>query len=281
MTLMETVKGALGEMTNSERQVAAYYFGHAGDFAFFTLDKMADAVETSTTSVLRFCRRLGFVGYKDFQQAVRQELHRQPDLLDKLHRTQSSAPGDELLNKTVVQDIACIQQTFTTIPYDRIVDTVRLLWKARRVYTFGMKESFALAHYAYTRIGAVRGEVHLLGAGLNGEVETLLDLTPADVCLVFLFHRYTKQSLSVLEMLKKQGVPVVLVTAAPYDQVEVLATVLLPCCVDAEGIKNTAVAPVCLADYLCNAMAVADGDAAAKRMQQLEKLYQEQDVLGY
>ena len=278
MTLMETVKGALGEMTRSERQVAAYYFGHAGDFAFFTLDKMADAVETSTTSVLRFCRRLGFAGYKDFQQAVRQELHRQPDLLDKLHRTQSS---DDLLNKTVGQGIACIQNTFDTIPYERLLDTVGLLSKARRVYTFGMKESFALAHYAYTRIASVRGEVHLLGAGLNGETETLLDLTAEDICLVYLFHRYTKQTLTVLETLKKQGVPVVLITAAPYEQVEGYAKVLLPCCVDAGGIKNTALAPVCLADHLCNALAVEKGDDAAKRMQQLEKLYQEQGILGY
>lgn len=278
MTLMETVKGALGEMTKSERQVAAYYFANAGDFAFFTLDKMADSVETSTTSVLRFCRRLGFAGYKDFQQAVRQELHRQPDLLDKLHRTQSS---DDLLNKTLGQNMACIQNTFAAMPYDRLVDTVGLLTKARRVYTFGMKESFALAHYAYTRFGSVRPEVHLLGAGVNGEVEKLLDLTGEDVCLVYLFHRYTKQSLHILESLKNRGVPVVLVTAAPYDQVEAMATVLLPCRVDADGIKNTAVAPVCLADYLCNALAVENSDAAAMRMQQLEKLYQEQDVLGY
>lgn len=278
MTLMETVKGALGEMTKSERQVAAYYFGHAGDFAFFTLDKMADAVETSTTSVLRFCRRLGYAGYKDFQQAARQELHRQPDLLDKLHRTQSS---DDLLNKTLGQNMTCIQNTFAGIPYDRLVETVRLLSGARRVYTFGMKESYALAHYAYTRFSAVRGEVHLLGAGINGEVETLLDVTPEDVCLVYLFHRYTKQSLSVLETLKKRGVPVVLITAAPYDRVEEFATIVLACSVDADGIKNTAVAPVCLADYLCNALAVENSDAAAQRMQQLEKLYKEQDVLGY
>ena len=278
MTLMETVKGALGEMTKSERQVAAYYFGHTGDFAFFTLDKIADSVQTSTTSVLRFCRRLGYVGYKDFQQAVRQEMHRQPDLLDKLHRTQLS---DDLLNKTVGNNLACIQNTFADIAYERLVDTVRLLGNAGRVYTFGMKESYALAHYACSRFSAVRGEVHLLGAGMNGEVETLLDIKKDDVCVVFLFHRYTKQTLCILESLKNRGVPVVLVTAAPYDQVEAFATVLLPCRVDADGIKNTAVAPICLADYLCNALAVENGDAAAQRMQQLEKLYKEQDILGY
>ena len=116
---------------------------------------------------------------------------------------------------------------------------------------------------------------------MKKEEKSLDALTAEDICLVYLFHRYTRQTLTVLETLKKRGVPVVLVTAAPYDQVEGYAKVLLPCCVDAGGIKNTALAPVCLADHLCNALAVEKGDAAAKRMQQLEKLYQEQGILGY
>ena len=279
MSLMEIIKQNLDAMTRSERQVAAYYFSHVSDFAFFTLDKIARAVGTSTTSVLRFCRRLGFAGYKDFQQAVQREMNRQPDLLDKFQRTQTGS-ADALLNHTLRQNMDCIQKTFETIPYDRICDAVGQLARAKRVFTFGMKESFALAHYAYSRFATVRNGVHLLGAGLNGDVEAVLDLTPEDLCVVYLFHRYTKQSLRILEMLKKQGVPVILVTSAPYEKIEQYACVLLACHVDAGGIKNTAVAPICLADYLCNAVAVMNGDATVQRMQQLEKLYKEQDILG-
>lgn len=279
MNLMQIIQKNLDAMTRSERQVAAYYFSHVNDFAFYTLDKIAGAVGTSTTSVLRFCRRLGFAGYKDFQQAVQGEMNRQPDLLDKFQRTQTSS-ADALLNNTIRQDMECIQKTFEILPYDRICDAVGLIARAKRVFTFGMKESFALAHYAYSRLTTVRNGVHLLGAGLNGDVESVLDLGEEDVCLVYLFHRYTKQSLSILEMLKKQGVSIVLVTSAPYDKIENYASVLLTCHVDAGGIKNTAIAPICLADYLCNAVAVTNGDATVQRMQQLEKLYKEQNILG-
>ncbi len=281
MNLVETIRQNIETMTRSERQVAAYYFGHVSDFAFFTLDKIAVAVGTSTTSVLRFCRRLGFAGYKDFQQAVQSQIHRQPDLVDKFQRTRTGAPGDALLEKTVRLGMECVQKTFGEMPYDRICDAVQRIAWAKRVFTFGMKESFALAHYACSRFTTVRDEVHLLGAGFNGDVEGILDLTPEDVCLVYLFHRYTKQSLSVLNMLKKQGVCVILVTSAPYEQLERYAAVLLACHVDADGIKNTAIAPVCLADYLCNAVAVQLGDAALQRMQQLETLFREQDIIGY
>lgn len=280
MNLVEKLKQSLDTMTRTERQVASYYFGHMSDFAFLTLDKISAAVGTSTASVLRFCRRLGFSGFKDFQQAVQGEMNRQPDLLDKFQRTQSGCAGDALLSKTVEQGIDCIQKTFAELPYDRICDAVGLIARANRVFTFGMKESFALAHYAYSRFLTVRGEVHQLSAGFNSEVEAVLDLTEKDVCLVYLFHRYTKQSVEILEMLKKRGVSVILVTSAPYASVEQYATVLLACHVDADGIKNTAVAPVCLADYLCNAVAVLNSDATVQRMRQLETLFREQGVLG-
>ena len=280
MNLVEKIKQSLDQMTKSERQVASYFLGHGNEFAFFTLDRIAGEVGTSTTSVLRFCRRLGFAGYKGFQEAVRGEMNHQPDLLDKFQRTQSGSVGDALLNRTIQQDMDCIHKTFASLPYDRICDAVGMIVGAKRVFTFGMKESFALAHYAYSRFLTVRQEVHLLNAGFNADVESVLDLTADDVCLVYLFHRYTRQALQMLDMLKKQGVPVILVTSAPYETLEQYAKVLLPCHVDANGIKNTAIAPICLADYLCNAVAVMNGDATVQRMKQLETLFKENSILG-
>ena len=280
MSVVERIKQNYDRMTKSDRQAATYFLCHVSDFAFYTLEKIADDVGISTASVIRFCRRLGFSGFKAFQDALRADLKLHPDLSDKLHRTLDISQHNELLTQTIQQGIGCVQRTFQQMPHDKLSQAVQQIAAAKRVFTFGMKESFALAHYAYSRILSVRPNTFLLNAGYNGEVEALLSLTRDDVCLVFLFHRYTKQALSILSMLKKQGVRVILITSAPYDSVEALATVLLPCHVDANGIKNSALAPVCLADYLCNALAVAGGEATMQYMQASEALFRESAVLG-
>lgn len=280
MHIVEKINACAEEMTRSERQVAAYFTGHLNDFAFYTLDRLAAEIGTSTTSVIRFCRRLDFPGYKAFQAALRDEVRYQPELPVKLQRTMDSTMGDELLAQTVQQEIRCIQQTFHAIPEQTLRDAVQLLAEAKRVFTLGMRESFALAHYAFTRLITVRSSVSMLSAGYNGEIEPLLGLGPEDVCVVFLFHRYTRQMLQMLPMLKKQGVRVILVTSRPCDKVEEFAAVLLPCRVDAGGIKNTAIAPICLVDYLCNAVAVRNGDACLHYMQQMEELFKISSVLG-
>lgn len=266
-------------MTRSERHVAGFVLDHMNDILFYTLDELARQTEVSTTSVLRFCRRLGFDGFKQFQQAVRGELKHSPDLLDKFHRTTDLPLGDELLNKTVQQGIRCIQQTFQELSFEAITEAVERLAKARRVYTFGMRESQALAAYAFSRLLTVRGDVQLYQDGYGGNVETLLSTTEEDVFLVYLFHRYTRQTLRLLEMLKQRGVQIILVTSPPVDAVARFATVLLPCQVDMGGIKNSSLAPICLADYLCNAVAMVDMEHTLERMQRSEELFRRSEII--
>ena len=177
------------------------------------------------------------------------------------------------------QGIWCIQQTFQELPYNAIEEAVNRIAHARRVYTFGMRESQALAAYAYSRLLTVRKDVFLYRDGYAGNVEALLSLGEQDVFLVYLFHRYTNQTLQLLELLKDQGVQIILVTSPPVDAVARFASVLLPCQVDGGGIKNSALAPICLADYLCNAVAKVNPQQTLELMKQTEALFRRSDTL--
>ena len=279
MGVVDCIRTEMEKMTRSERRVAVVTLGHMNDVAFFTLDELARKADVSTTTVLRFCRRLEFVGFKQFQQAVRNDLKYSPDLLDKFHRTAENQPVNTLLSQTVQQGIRCIQQTFQEIPFELVDDAVKYISNARRVYTFGMRESQALAAYAYSRLLTVRGDVFLYQDGYAGNVESLLSLTEEDIFIVFLFHRYTSQTLRILEILKQRNVRVILITSPPVETVAQYATVLLPCQVDANGIKNSALAPICLADYLCNAMALVNAEATLQRMKQSEELFIQSEII--
>ena len=279
MELTERIRREMTNMTRSERQVAAFALSRLKEIAFFTLDELAKQTDVSTTSVLRFCRRLGFAGFKALQQEIRLELQHNPDLLEKYHRATDNRPEDALLTQTVAQGIGCIRQTFRELPAAAIREAVERIANARRVYTFGMRESQALASYAYSRLLTVRPDVFLYQDGYSGNVEALLSLTEQDVFVVYLFHRYTRQTLQLLQIMKQLHVQVILVTSPPVDAVALLATVLLPCQVDGGGIKNSALAPICLADYLCNAVAKLHEDQTLRRMEQSEALFRSSDML--
>lgn len=273
MNILEQIKSSMDIMTKSEQKIAMHCIGNLKDFAFYSLDTLADKITISTASVIRFCRKLGFKGFKEFQDAVREDFRYQPDLPDKFSRTAKLNVFDNLLERVIESDVSCLYRTFDELKFERISDAVDRISGAKRVFTFGMRESYAMAHYAYTRFLTVRNDVYILNAGYNGEVEPLLSLTKDNVCVVFLFHRYTAQALEILSALKKQGVDVILITSPPCDKVEVFASVLLPCYVDAGNIKNTSIAPVCITDYLCNAVAIKNGEASLEYMKKSEELF--------
>lgn len=279
MGIVEFIRLRMEQMTRSEQRVALYVLGHMNDIAFFTLDELAHQVDVSTTTVLRFCRRLNFDGFKQLQQTVRTDLKYSPDLLDKFRRTADNQLEDTLLAQTVQQGICCIQQTFQEMPFEMIENAVKRIAGARRVYAFGMRESQALAAYAYSRLLTVRGDVFLYQDGYTGNVEALLSATKEDVFVVFLFHRYTRQTLRTLEALRERNVQVILITSPPVELVARFATVLLPCQVDVGGIKNSALAPICLADYLCSAVAMVNGEATMQRLRQSEALFASNEII--
>ena len=279
MNVTEKIKSKLSEMTKSERQVALYCMAHINDFAFCTLDEIAEKIETSTTTVIRFCRRLDFSGYKQLQNNVRAEIKEHPALPDKFGRTAQGNDRNDLLIKTGNEDMTNIHKTCSEISIKDIGTAVKSIAEAERVFVFGMRESFAIAHYAYTRFLTVRSDVFLLNAGYNGEIESLLSLKKGDVCVVSIFHRYTKSALEILSNLKNRGVFVIVITDFEHNEIIDYASVILACHVDSKGIKNSAVAPVCLLNYLCNAAAMLLGEGSLRYMKESEELFKSISVL--
>lgn len=272
MSLAKKTKDFYDAMTKTEQQVAEYFLSHQQDFSFHTLDRIAREAGTSTTTVIRFCRRLGFAGFKEFQEKLQDEIKYQINLPDRMRRISNTTSDSDLLEQVVQRNIQNIFQSFSDISSETLDNAVSRISAAKHVYTFGMRESYSLAHYAYTRLTAIRNDVHILDAGYNGMIEAVLNLTPNDVCIVFLFHRYTNQTLRMLPLLQKQGVQIILITSAPFDSVTSFADVLLPCLVQIQGIKNSFVVPICLIDYFCNAVATFDSASSLARLELIESI---------
>jgi DNA-binding MurR/RpiR family transcriptional regulator len=275
MNILDIVRAGMDSMTKSEARVASCFLSDPGGFAFETLDAAALRIGTSTTSVIRFCRRLGFAGYKEFQETVRAGFRNEMTLPDKFEHAVRADSWDNSLSQTAQKAVECIQQTFRDLSAPQLRAAVTHLTNAQRVFCFGMKESYALAHYAYTRFLTIRRNVFMLSAGHSGEIESILSLGEGDACIFFLFHRYTGPSPRILELLKKQGVSVILITSPPCDEVARHAAVLLPCYVNIGGIKNSFTAPVCIVDHLCNAALAASGDKALNYMENSEILFKD------
>lgn len=267
------------KMTRTEQRINACYQAHPDEFAFGTLEELAALTSTSTASIIRYCRRMGYGGFRAFQEKLREGMRSQVRLPDRIQR-QETAEEMSRLRQTVDQNRDCVEQTLAYLTEKQLEQLVQKVADSRRIFVFGMRESLALAHYAYTRLITLRGNVFLLGAGYNGMLEPLLDLNEQDLCLFFLFHRYTSQSRRMVKLVKDRGVFLTMVTSPPTEQISPYADLLLCCHVQTQGIKNSYAAPVCLVDYLCSALTARYSGRVLERLQQVEQLLRGSGMVG-
>ena len=133
MNILKIINAALSEMTKSEYRVAVYAGGNISEFAFETLDSISKKIGTSTTSVLRFCRRIGFLGYKELQESVRAELKANSSLPDKFAKTANETADNGIAFGICNKAQACIKRTFDELSPEMLDKAVSFLIHAGRI----------------------------------------------------------------------------------------------------------------------------------------------------
>jgi DNA-binding MurR/RpiR family transcriptional regulator len=61
----------LGNLKPSEKKVAGYILSNADKLSDLSIIQLAKISKTSETTIVRFCRTLGYKGYQDFKIKIR------------------------------------------------------------------------------------------------------------------------------------------------------------------------------------------------------------------
>ncbi len=260
------------EMTPSLRIVAKYMQNNIDSVAFDTLDNVAAKIKVSTTSVIRFARFLGFDGFSAMQKAIQAGLQEHLRLPNRLENTIGKIKKDSLCMESYQNDINNINQTMKSIPEATIIKAENLIIKASSVYILGLRASFALAHYMYSRLSQIKSNISLVQPISEMYIEDIAKLTSKDVCICYLFPRYTASCITILKLLHKRKVPIVLITDQYNSHVKGCATVMLHCNVTGVSFKNTFAAPLALTNYLTASIANKNYKEAKVMLNELETL---------
>ena len=68
--VLQVVTGHYSSMSKSEKTVAEFIFKNSDDVILLSMRALAERVELSDNTVLRFCRTCGFSGFLDLKTTV-------------------------------------------------------------------------------------------------------------------------------------------------------------------------------------------------------------------
>lgn len=144
-TVLIRIRAAIPSLRPSEKRIAQVFIESPAEGATLSVAELAELCKTSTTSVVRFYKRMGYSHYKDLlmdltREAMRQELATSslPPASGDIGRNDSL---DDIVAKVAINETLSIADTARALDTKALGEAVGLLSGARRVDTFGMGAS--------------------------------------------------------------------------------------------------------------------------------------------
>ena len=253
----------------AHKTAAGFFLYHLDEAAFNTLQETADAVGMSTTTIIRFARQLGYEGYSDMQGDIR-------DILLKKSLPEIPELEDRSLSKTLTEtfqvDMQNLELTLKAQKQSDLDQAVRYLAEGKRIYIVGMRTSYALANYAFIRLGQLRRNVQVITNLAGAYPEEIVSATKDDVVLAFAFPRISRLTVAMLNWLRSKQVPVVLITSVTSMQEGITGNVIIPCQVVGASYQNSFVAPLSILNYLSTSLAKVMGKTSPALLKDLSDM---------
>lgn len=271
MRFLEKLTDSNSCFTLSQRAIASYMQEYVDSIAFCTLETLASKIGVSTTTIIRFSRAIGYSGFADMQQAVKNEIQSKSALPERLD-SMDKVSGNELLKESFGMDEENIRLTLAAQNDDDLQKAVHWICGASKVYILGMRSSFSLAYYMASRLGEIKRNVHFIQSTGMLYPEEIVGAEKDDVCIAYFFPRYSKTASNILSWLKNRGVKIILFTSLNNLAVRGYGDINLPCALKSVSYKNSLTAPICLTNYLVAELAKQNYEEAREVLSRTEDI---------
>ena len=170
MDFIENLMQHKGDYSKSETKVYHYVIGNLEDLETFTITKIAQLSQTSTSAVLRFCQTLGYKGFKDFRYAAVDYLHHH-------HKKESVDTFDDMTD-----NYSSIINRFKNIDRSNVNQLIDIILSYKRLHIFGVQLSSLPARFLYMGLQDLGISSHFAGdlnsgahlTNIIGEEDTLI-----------------------------------------------------------------------------------------------------------
>ncbi|WP_341486070.1 MurR/RpiR family transcriptional regulator [Thioclava sp. GXIMD4215] len=213
----ETLKFRLARLAESgskaDKALATYMLGALQDLPFETASSLAEKAHMSEATVSRFCRTLGYQGFRALKEDLKSLSSDYPWLLsDRLGELQRATRENEsFLSRGLELEIAALVKVYEFAATEQWREVVARLSTSQKVFVCGFQTERGLAQYFANQLHYVREGVVLLDVAGGNFSEMLL--AADEGCLVlFEARRYSKQARLLAEEAANAGMKVTLIT---------------------------------------------------------------------
>lgn len=225
-SLLVRLRGLRPTLSPAEDRVAEQVLHDARAAAALTISELAVAANTSETTVLRFCRRLGLPGYPSLRLAL---------AADSAPHRNRPAPAsdisgddsiDDIIAKVAYLDASAVEETADQLDRAALGTAATAVARARRVEVYGIAASNIVG-------SDLQQKLHRIGIHVSSTADPHIALTgvtllrPGDVAIGISHSGTTTETIEVMRAARRQGATTIAITNFPKSTLTTTADITL------------------------------------------------------
>lgn len=214
-------------LTPVEKMLAEYILENLEDIPHLSIKSLAQLTKTSDASVLRFCKTMGYTGYRSFIVSISASIGSMDE--EQKHQYTDIQPGDDL--STIIANISrnnikSIEDTLSVINKDAIDRAVKVLRQSKRIVFFGIGASGLVGIDAEQKFTRINKMCHAYTDG-HSQLTAATLLEKNDVAIFISNSGDTVDILNSLDIAKKTGACIIAITKYNKSELAEKANIVL------------------------------------------------------
>jgi len=203
------IQGTYSSLRTAEQRVADFILKHAEELIYLTVTELAERTQTSESTVVRLCQKIGYKGYQEFKIMLARDLVGPTETVYEQIAATDALPA--LKSKVFQANAQALKDTIEVLSDEELERAVDAIANARRVEVYGIGGSAPLALDAYHKFMKLGiSAVALSDSDLMAMSSSLLG--PGDVALGVSHTGASRDVCDAMENAQKAGATTICIT---------------------------------------------------------------------
>ena len=256
MNLLAVVSSYFPSLTKSEQKVAQFVLSNPDEVEKYSINDLADFSGVGESTVVRFCRRVGFKGYQDFKLAIAKNKINQDHIpFEEVEQNMSE--------KVYNQVMESLKETKQFIHEDSLIKSAELIVRSEQVYLFAVGNSGGTANDLKNRLVRLGKKVEFTQDSHLQAISASV-MNASDVAIAISVSGNTQDILKNVAIAKKNQTKIIAVTNYLNTPITKLADYSLICSskefISDYGSFTAKIAQLYLLDILCKEIGIQNSD---------------------
>jgi len=178
-----------GKLTDADQELISIILGEPSEAVYLSSTELASKAAVHASTVVRLARKLGFDGFPEMRQKLRQDVEFKKNSSDKIRQRIDLIEKGSNLSDLIESEIAAIAAISNTVSQNQIDEVVNKIYKAKSIFIVGRGSAAPLMTHFERRL---RRSGIQCRAALNLQrrdlAEQLIGIQKGDAIVVFGFQ---------------------------------------------------------------------------------------------